>query len=146
MLGSRQRDVVYALMDTDSRATLHRRAAVALKRRFRRRLGAMSEVIARHLTLGGAIAEAYPLLLNSAQRRFRGGRTSEARQLMIQAKNLRSTAEEQIDEVQAQKLRWQLFVLEGQLLEHSGDLTGAAQAWEHALTAAESDGDFNAVA
>jgi tetratricopeptide (TPR) repeat protein len=36
--------------------------------------------------------------------------------------------------------------LEGQLLEYSGDMTGAAQAWEHALVAAESDGDFNAVA
>jgi tetratricopeptide (TPR) repeat protein len=86
------------------------------------------------------------MLLDSAQRRFRGGRSTEARQLLRQAKNFRSMAEVELDESQAQTLRRQLFVLEGQLLEHSGELTGAAHAWEHALSAAEMEGDFNAVA
>ena len=146
LLSSRQRDVVYALIDSDSRAALHRRSATALQRRFRRRLGAMSETIASHLIAGGSVAEAYPMLLDSAQRRFRGGRNTEAQQLLQRAKNLRSIAEVELGEDRSNRLRRQLFILDGQLMEHAGDLTGAAKAWAQALQAAQEAGDFTAVA
>jgi tetratricopeptide (TPR) repeat protein len=140
-LGTMGRDALYGHVEPDLRAELHRNAAAALKRRARRRVGAMAEEMAGHLLCGGQMAEAWPLLVEAATRRARAGEVDEARRLMRQALDAGPAAEARLNPEEALRLRQSLHSLEGDLLERGGDLTGAQHAWERALDAAVERGD-----
>lgn len=144
--GERQRDAIYSLMDLERRSSLHRQAAVALRGRTRRRVAAMAEVIARHLLHGGQPVEAWPLLIQAAERHFRSQRLSDAHRLLRQALDARPIAEGSLDSAEAARWRRRLYALEGGLLEAQGDLGGARIAWEKSLAAAREEGDAEAEA
>ena len=144
--GPRSRDLLHGLMDADTRQSLHRSAAAALKRRARRRGNSLSEMIAGHLLRGGLVADAYPLLIRATKRHLRGSRLEDARRLLRQALDARPAAEPRMPAVRAQACRRELFALEGEVLERCGDLTGALGAWERALSAASSGGEQAEVA
>ncbi len=144
--GERQRDAIYSLMELERRARLHRAAAAALRGRTRRRVAAMAEVIANHLLHGGQPVEAYPLLIQAAERHFRAGRNSEGNRLLRQALDARPIAEGSLPPLDAARWRRRLYALEGGLLEAQGELSGARIAWERSLAAAREEGDREAVA
>jgi tetratricopeptide (TPR) repeat protein len=137
----RQRDLLYGLIDAKDRGELHRAAATSLGRRARRRVSALDELVARHHLAGGQTAEAWPMLIRLARRKLRGGRLDEARRLLRLALDSRASAEAGLDPDVAQKSRRELFSIEGEILERSGDLTGALGAWQRALSAAQDIGD-----
>jgi len=138
--GEHQRDVVYALMDLERRGSLHRNAAVALKGRSRRRAAAMAEVVAGHLLHGGQPVEAYPLLIQAAERHFRSHRLSDTHRLLRQALDARPIAEAKLSPEAEASWRRRLYALQGGLLEQQGDLSGARIAWEKTLAAARETG------
>lgn len=139
-------DLLVGLLPIDHRTALHRSAAAALKRRARRRTGALTEMIAGHLLRGGQVADAYPLLIQVTRRKLRSGHLDVARRLLRQALDARPAAEPRMPAVRAQACRRELFALEGEVLERCGDLTGALGAWERALSAANAAGEGDAVA
>ncbi len=140
------RNQLYATIDPEHRASLHIRIARTLRRRSRRRLGPMAGIIARHLMQGGQVAEAWPLLLIAAQRKLRTGKITAARRLLRLAMDARPAAEKGLSEDELSRNLRLLYALEGEALEHSGDLTGAVKAWESALIAAEDEGDAQTIA
>lgn len=137
----RQRALLYELVDAPTRVSLHRTAADALRRRVRRRDATLEALVAGHLLAGGRAGEAWPMLIRLARRKLRGGRVDEARLLLRQALSARAQAEPELDPEVARKARRELYSLEGEILERSGDLTGALGAWERALSAAREIGD-----
>jgi tetratricopeptide (TPR) repeat protein len=141
-----QREMVYRGIDRRIRAELHRRAAKALQRRARRRVGLLTEVVASHLIRAGEVAEAYPMLLQAARWALRNRGLDEARSLVQQAKEVRSRAELSLPANEATKNRRLFHALEGEMLERSGDLNGALAAWEAAVGAAEEEKDRAAIA
>ena len=138
--------LLLGLLPSEHRAALHRAAAAALKRRARRRSGALTEMIAGHLLSGGQVAEAYPLLIQATRRKLRSNHLDTARRLLRQALEARSSAESRLATLRAQTCRRELFALEGEVLERCGDLTGALGAWERALSAASAAGEGDAIA
>ncbi len=137
----RQRDLLYSLIDADERSTLHRSCATALSRRSRRRASALDELVAIHLLSGGLTSEAWPMLIRLSRRKLRAGRLDQARRLLRQALDARASAEPGLDPDTLRECRRMLFSLEGEVLERSGDLTGALGAWQRALEAARAAGD-----
>ena len=140
------RNQLYATINPDHRASLHIRIARTLRRRSRRRLGPMAGIIARHLMQGGQVAEAWPLLLIAAQRKMRAKKITAARRLLRLAMDARPAAEKGLPEEELNRNLRLLYALEGEALERTGDLTGAVKAWEHALVAAEEEGDQHTIA
>lgn len=137
----RQRDLLYGLIDADGRAVLHRACAKALSRRSRRRAAALDELVAVHLLSGGLTSEAWPMLIRLSRRKLRAGRLDQARRFLRQALDARASAEPGLDPETLKECRRNLFSLEGEILERSGDLTGALGAWQRALDAAQAAGD-----
>lgn len=140
------RNQLYATINPEHRASLHIRIARTLRRRSRRRLGPMAGIIARHLMQGGQVAEAWPLLLVAAQRKMRAGKVTAARRLLRLAMDARPAAEKGLSDDELQRNLRLLYALEGEALERTGDLTGAVKAWEHALIAAEEEGNRQTIA
>ena len=138
---ARQRDLLYGLIEVDGRAALHRACAQALSRRSRRRAAALDELVAVHLLSGGLTSEAWPMLIRLSRRKLRAGRLDQARRLLRQALDARASAEPGLDPETLRECRRLLFSLEGEILERSGDLTGALGAWQRALDAAREAGD-----
>jgi tetratricopeptide (TPR) repeat protein len=136
-----QRELFYGLIEPEQRIALHRGAAAALRRRARRRAGAWSELIAHHLQRGGQVAEAWPLLIDATRRKLRTDEVPEAHRLLRQALDAGPAAEPRLPPVEARKLRGQLHALEGEVLERSGELTGALGSWERAFDWASGEGD-----
>lgn len=137
----RKRDLMYGLIDGEARAELHRACARALARRSRRRATAFDELVAVHLLAGGLTSEAWPMLIQISRRKLRGGRLDQARRLLRQALDAQASAEPGLDPDIVRDCRRDLFSLEGEILERSGDLTGALGAWQRALDVARELGD-----
>ena len=142
---SRKRNLLYAIIEPERRAALHRQIAATLRKRSRR-LGPMAEIIGHHLLQGGQVAEAWPLLLVAAQRKLRSGKLKTARQLLRLALDAQPVAETALPPDDVQRNRRLLFALEAECRERGGDITGAVSAWEQALSAALAEGDPKTVA
>lgn len=140
-----QRNLLYALIEPEQRAAIHRQIANTLRRRTRR-LGPMAEFISHHLLQGGQVAEAWPLLMVSAQRKLRSGKLKTARQLIRLALDAQPVAEAKLPADVVQRHRRLLFALDAECRERGGDITGAVGSWQQALEAAQAEGDPKTVA
>lgn len=129
------RQVVYGLLATDRRATLHRGVADAMVTLYRRHRQ-MAGVIAQHQLRGGRPAEAYPRFVQAAHEALTVGDTRSAELYLQQALSCRTAAEAQGEEAENALVAARLLSLHGTLLYRRGDLLSAEASFRDAASAA----------
>ncbi len=141
----RRRQVIYESIPALRRGELHAKAAATLQRLYKRRAGAIAEVAAHHLLLGGDPAGAYPLLIQAAGRALRRADSTAAWNLCHRAHDARATAETRLAATEAVRWRRQLFQVSGDAQRALDRLEAAAESYTAALTAARAEGERSAV-
>lgn len=141
----RRAQVVYESIETGRRAAMHRAAAEALQRVYRRRSGAIAEVAAHHLLHGGDPANAYPLLIAAAQRAVRRPDFGAAKLLCQRALESRAAAEAWLSPMDGARWRRQLYQALGDTLRAGDHPDQAEDAYAQALIAARQEGDRAAI-
>ena len=129
---------LYDMIPDPERLLLHQRVARALKRgRGRARAGE----VAHHLVRGGLYAEALPLLLRAASSHIRGNRSAQASALLDEAEQAQTRGQRDLEPSKRLAFARELALLQADLAEQMGQYEQALDAWQRALTAAETEGN-----
>lgn len=129
LVSPRLGQAVVESLPADRRRALHGAAAHALRDRYGRSGGAITELVAHHLERAGTPAEAIPLLVTAAQAALRRGDAAHARRLAERALVLGETAKDGDDPRHARAARAVL----GEALRSLGRHRDACENWKKAL-------------
>ena len=125
--GAQIRALLYEGIPAERRAEMHRETGRALAERRRRRRGA-ARVAGRHLLLGGSVSEAWPLLLEAAERSARRERWAEVLPVVEAALAAAEAASAVIEPARFKAMTCALMGLKGQALLASDRPREAAAA------------------
>jgi len=125
--GAQIRALLYERIPAERRAEMHRETGRALAEKRRRRRGA-ARVAGRHLLLGGSVREAWPLLLEAAERAARRERWAEVLPVTEAALAAAEAAEAVIEPARFKEMTCTLLGLKGQALLASDQAREAVSA------------------